>query len=127
MQILRKVVTQTVRNYHRPPDRPRPGFFFLKFVPESYKEGIDKRWVPIAPDGSIRYFNALKLSALLALVNLNVYQIYQMRQQVENGEMTQSDVHWDKYGLDSGFRSVTKGQPPACGEDCLFSDWFRKI
>ena len=57
----------------------------------------------------------------------NVYQIYQMRQQVENGEMTQSDVHWDKYGLDSGFRSVTKGQPPACGEDCLFSDWFRKM
>merc|ERR1712098_55450 len=127
MQILKKIVMQSIRNYHRPPDRRRPGSFFMKFVPESYKKSIEQRWMPVAPDGSIRYLNALKLSALLALVNLNVYQIYQMKQAVANGELTASDYHWDKYGIDSGFRSVTKDKPPACGEDCIFSSWIKKL
>ena len=58
-----------------------------------------------------------KLSMLLALLNLNVYQLYLNKLAMEAGEETAADRIYDFTGIDIGFRSVTLGKKPKCDEE----------
>ena len=77
----------------------------------------DKQWNPYFPNGKVNYINMVKLSLLLALLNLNVYQLYLNKLAMEAGEETAADRIYDFTGLDIGFRSVTRGRKPKCEEE----------
>ena len=95
------------RCYQRPPDRKKG--FIMKWW--------DKHWNPYFSNGKVNVINMGKLSMLIALLNLNVYQLYQNKLRLEAGEETAADRIYDFTGLDIGFRSVTLGKNPKCEEE----------
>ena len=95
------------RRYQRPPDRKK-GFVM---------SWSDKHWNPYFPNGKINFINMVKLSMLISLLNLNVYQLYLNKLSLEAGEETAADRIYDFTGIDIGFRSVTLGKKPKCDEE----------
>ena len=104
---IRNVSRVTSRSYQRPPDRKK-GFIKIWW---------DKHWNPYFSNGKVNFLNMTKLSMLLALLNLNVYQLYLNKLAMEAGEETAADRLYDFTGLDIGFRSVTRGRKPKCEEE----------
>ena len=104
---MTKVCRVISRPYLRPPDRKK-GFIMNWW---------DKQWNPYFPNGKVNYINMAKLSMLIALLNLNVYQLYLNRLAMEAGEETAADRIYDFTGVDLGFRSVTLGKKPKCEEE----------
>ena len=94
---LRRVIS---RSYQRPPNRKK-GFIMNWW---------DKNWNPFLSNGKPNYINLVKLSMLIALLNLNVYQLYLNKLAMEAGEETAADRIYDFTGIDIGFRSVTLGK-----------------
>ena len=97
----------TARQYQRPASRKKG--FIMKWW--------DNNWNPMDPSGKPNYVNMLKLSLLITLLNLNVYELYRNKVALEAGEATAADNIYDQVGIDLGFRSVTKGRKPKCEQD----------
>ena len=76
----------------------------------------NKNWNPYHPNRKPNYINMLKLSMLISLMNLNVYQLYLNKLAFEAGEETAADRIYDFTGIDLGFRSVTVDRKPQCDE-----------
>ena len=104
---IRNVILVTSRHYERPPTRKRG--FFMKWW--------NNNWNPILPNGEVNYVNLVKLSILITLLNMNVYELYQNKLALEAGETTAADRIYDLVGIDLGFRSTTKGRKPKCEEN----------
>ena len=104
---IRNVSRVIFRSYHRPPDRKKG--FIMKWW--------DRHWNPFLPNGKVNFINMVKLSMLIALLNLNVYQLHQNKLAMEAGEETAADRIYDFTGVDLGFRSVTLGKKPKCEEE----------
>jgi hypothetical protein len=95
-----------VRWYHRPPKRDTTGVIG-KFN-NSVAYGYNRWFNPKNPDGSTSWYRLHELCALFALVNLTTYTIYRESTRYRDGEETLADRYWTKYGVDLGFRSVTR-------------------
>ena len=104
---LKHIIRVTSRHYQRPPSRK--SWFFTKWW--------DKNWNPLLPNGNPNYINMFKLSLLITLLNLNVYELYRNKLAFEAGELTAADRIYDHVGIDLGFRSVSKGRKPKCELD----------
>lgn len=101
------------RCYERPPDRKKWRKGERGFIMKWW----DQHWNPYSSDGKVNFINMLKLSTLIALLNMNVYQLYDNKLRLEAGEETAADRIYDFTGLDIGFRSVTLGKNPKCEEE----------
>lgn len=124
LKVSKSIFLQTIRTYHRPPNRPKLEKMFSvtdKVIPSFIQKSIEKNWYPVTRDGQIKYLNVFKIGLLMTLIPLTLYEMHRNEQRIEAGEKTSADAHYDNYGIDLGFRSVSRGRLPACAhtDTCL--------
>ena len=118
---LHQILITSIRQYQRPSKAK-----IASKIPKGFQNSFDKNWNPFAPNGSIQHFNLWKLTAFIALVNLNLWEMYKNYSAYCKGEETSADQWYDRCGLDVGFRSKSAGRDPLCGADCFFKAYENK-
>ena len=85
------------RRYHRSSDSQWTRFW-------------NEKWNPVRPDGSWNHFHMNKIAAVIVLINLTSYRIYEELCKFNAGEETVADRWWRDSGgrVDLGFRSTTR-------------------